>query len=178
MAMNGSTAASANTRLPAPLVDARRQIGVWWRGRVRRERLALSLLAAVLGAFLIWSLLVQPAWRTTREAPGELDRLDAEWQQMQHTAAESQTLRATVPVPATQAALALKSATDRLGSRARLTVRSDRATLTLTGVSPDALRAWLTEARSGARARPVEAQLQRAAEGYSGSLTVALGNLP
>lgn len=176
--MNGSAGTSAGTRLPEPLVDARRRIGVWWRGRVRRERLALTLLAAVLGVFFVWSLLVQPAWRITREAPVELDRLDAEWQQMQHTAAESETLRATVPVPAAQAALAMKSATDRLGSRARLTVRGDRATLVLTGVSPDALRAWLTEARSGARARPVEAQLQRAPEGYSGSLTVALGTLP
>lgn len=176
--MNGPAGVPAGTRLPAPLLGAGRQIGVWWRSRVRRERLALTVLAAVLGIFVAWTLLVQPAWRITRQTPGELDRLDAEWQQMQHTATESQTLRATVPVPAAQAALALRSATDRLGSRARLTMRGDRATLVLTGVAPDALRAWLTEARSGARARPVEAQLQRAAEGYSGSLTVALGNLP
>lgn len=169
---------SAESRLPAPLAELGRQLALWWRGRVRRERQALILLVATLGLFLVWTVLVQPAWRTTRDAPGELDRLDAEWQQMQRTAAESQGLRTTAPVPAAQAALALKSATERLGSRARLSQRGDRATLTLTGVGPDALRAWLTEARSGARARPVEAQLQRAAEGYSGNLTVAIGNLP
>ena len=39
----------------------------------------------------------------------------------------------------------------------------------------DALRGWLGEARSAARARPVEAQLVKAATGYSGSITVSLG---
>ena len=37
-----------------------------------------------------------------------------------------------------------------------------------------ALRAWLTEVRSGARGRPVEAQLARGAKGYSGTITVTL----
>ena len=50
--------------------------------------------------------------------------------------------------------------------------------LTLTGISPEALRAWLNEARSGARARPVDAALQRGASGFTGSLTVALGAAP
>ena len=46
---------------------------------------------------------------------------------------------------------------------------------TLQGVSTSQLRDWLAEARSGARARPVEARLARAAEGYSGTIVVALG---
>ena len=55
-------------------------------------------------------------------------------------------------------------------------MQSDRATLTLvTGVAPEALRAWLTEARSGARARPVEAQLQRGPLGYTGTISLTLG---
>jgi len=55
-------------------------------------------------------------------------------------------------------------------------IQGERATLTLnTGVNPEALRAWLNEARSGARARPVEAQLQRGPLGYTGTIGVALG---
>jgi general secretion pathway protein M len=47
--------------------------------------------------------------------------------------------------------------------------------LTLSGVTGDALRSWLGEARSAARARPIDAQLQRGAEGYTGSIVVGLG---
>ena len=75
-----------------------------------------------------------------------------------------------------QAAAALKSATDRLGDKARLSLQGDRASLTLNGVSPEALRGWLLEARSAARARPVEAQLTRGPQGYSGTLVVSLGS--
>jgi general secretion pathway protein M len=110
-----------------------------------------------------------------REAPAELDRLEAQFQQMQRVAAESTALRGAPRVSPAQAALALRAATDRLGEHGRLALQGDRATLTLTDVSPDALRAWLVEARSGARAQPVEAQLQRGPQGYSGTLGVTLG---
>jgi general secretion pathway protein M len=86
-------------------------------------------------------------------------------------------LRSATRVAPTQAAAALKAATDRLGTNARLAMQGDRATLTLVdGVSPDALQAWLGEVRSGARARPVDAQLQRGPNGYSGTLGVTLGS--
>ena len=54
-----------------------------------------------------------------------------------------------------------------------LALQGDRAVLTLNGVGTGALRDWLAEARTGARARPLEANLARAAQGYSGTLVVA-----
>ena len=166
------------TRLPTPFAASQQQARAWWSGRQRRERQALALLAAVLGLFAVWTILVHPAWRSIAEAPAQIDRLDAQLREMQRTAAESQTLRGAAPVPAAQAALALKAATDRLGNRAKLSQRGDRATLTFTGLSPDALRGWLSEARSGAHARPLEMQSQRAGTGYSGTLTVGIGAAP
>ncbi|MBC7717600.1 MAG: type II secretion system protein M, partial [Pseudorhodobacter sp.] len=73
---------------------------------------------------------------------------------------------------------ALKTASERLGDSAKLVMQGDRATLTLTGVNADALRAWLQEARSTARARPVEMQLVRNPRGFSGTLVVTLGGTP
>jgi general secretion pathway protein M len=90
-------------------------------------------------------------------------------------ALEARELRGAAPVPANQAALALKSATDRLGDKGRIAVQNDRATLTLSGVTGEALRAWLTEARSGARARPIEAQLTRGPQGYAGTIVLTFG---
>lgn len=149
-----------------------------WQALQARERLAVLAAAAVVGLFLLWSVGIQPALQTLREAPARLDALDADLQRMQRLAAEARELRAAAPVSAAQASLALKSATDRLGSRGQLVIQGDRATLTLKGVDADALRAWLIEARSAARARPVEMRLTQAAKGYDGTLVVSLGESP
>ncbi len=158
------------------LATLRQQARTWWLARTPRERQAVIVVALVIGLFALWSLFVQPALRTVNGAPVLLDRLDAQYQQMQRIANEATALRGATRVSPTQAAAALKAATDRLGANARLTLQGDRATLTLSGgVSAEALRAWLNEARSGARARPIDAQLQRGPSGYTGSLGLTLG---
>jgi general secretion pathway protein M len=72
----------------------------------------------------------------------------------------------------------MKAAVARLGDKARLVLQGERATVTLSGVDGASLRSFLGEARSAARARPVEAQLVRGAQGYDGTLTFSLGNPP
>ena len=162
---------------PAGAGTLRDQAIDFWRSRATRERQALSALGVALATVLVWLALVQPAWRTIREAPVQLDRLDLQLQKMQATAAEVRNLRAITPVSSAQASAALKAATDRLGTQGRLSLQGDRATLTLTGVAADALRGWLNEARSGARARPIEASLSRTPQGYSGTILVTLGGV-
>lgn len=147
----------------------------WWAGLAARERRLVLLAGLVLGAFLVFALAIRPAWRTLATAPAQLDALDAELQTMQRLAGEARELRATPPVNPVQSQAALKSATDRLGDRAKLSLQGDRAILTLNGAGTEQLRGWLAEVRSGARARPVEANLQRAASGYSGTIVVAIG---
>ena len=155
----------------------RQQGSAFWQGRAPRERQALAAVFACVLLALVWLVLVQPAWRTLRETPERLDQLDRQLQQIQATAADVRTLRAVPPVSAMQANAALKAATDRLGERARMSVQGDRATVSFTAITPDALRAWLNEVRSAARARPVEASFSRAAEGYSGTLILTLGGV-
>jgi general secretion pathway protein M len=148
----------------------------WWAGLAPRERRMVSLMLAAVAAFLLWVIAIAPAWRTLRSAPAELAQLEQQLQQMRRQAAESRELRGTAPVAAAQASVALKAATDRLGAdRAKLALQPDRAVLTLQGVTGEQLRSWLSEARSGARARPVEAQLSRGPQGYTGTLVVSLG---
>lgn len=163
------------TATPAA-ASLRQQAEAFWRGRAPRERQALAAGVVAVVLFSIWLLLLQPAWRTVREAPAQLDRIDRQLQQMHAAATEVKSLRAIAPVSQIQAGAALKAATDRLGEHARLSLQGDRASLTLTGVSADSLRSWLNEARSAARARPIEASLTRVAQGYSGTLVVTLGS--
>jgi len=146
-----------------------------WMSLAPRERLWLTVVAWVLALLLIWLLAVQPAWRTLSRAPAQLDAMDAQLQVMQRQASEVQALRGAAPVSPDQAAAALAAATLRLGDKAKLSVQGERATLTLSGVGTSALRDWLAEARAGARARPIEANLTRSVAGFSGTLVLGLG---
>ena len=167
--------AADSPSLPPALNDARQQAGRFWQARAPRERQLIVVTGIAVSVLVVWLTLLQPALRTLHDAPIDLDRLDQQLQQMQVAAGEMRTLRAASPVPSEQAANALRAATAQLGEKARLAVQGDRATLTFTGIPAEALRAWLGEARSAARARPMEAQLVKAATGYSGSISVSIG---
>ena len=91
-----------------------------WQALGPRERRGLALAAWVLGLFLLWAVAIAPAWRTTRAAPAQLDRLDAQLQQMQRQAHEARELRAIPALGSSQAAAALRAATDTLGAGGRL----------------------------------------------------------
>ena len=146
-----------------------------WRALSPRDRTMALIGATVLAAYALWAIGLQPALRTLKQAPAQIAVVDAELQSMQRMAAEAAELKAQPPLPPDQAAAALKAASDRLGDRARLALQGERAVLTFNGLGGEALRGWLGEVRAGARARPVEAQFNRDAQGFAGSITVALG---
>jgi general secretion pathway protein M len=170
--------AARNLGTPSAWLNVKQQLGARWSALALRERRYVGIAALLVGGTMLWVFAIQPAWRVVSEAPAKLDQLDMQLQQMQRLGSESVLLRAAPPVAPSQAAMALKSATERLGDTAKLSLQGDRATLTLTAVSADALRAWLQEARSTARARPVEMQLVRNPRGFSGTLVVSLGGTP
>ena len=159
----------------------RQLLAAWqaqWQQLGARERALVATAAAVLGLALLWWVGLQPAWQTLRSAPARLDALDAQTLTMRRLGSEVQELRqAGAPAPA-EAALALKSASERLGTAGRLSVQGDRAVLTVEGLGPGALRSWLAEVRTGARARPVEAQLVQGGAGFSGTVTVVIPASP
>jgi general secretion pathway protein M len=160
----------------ARLQPLRERAGAAWRARPPRDRLALTVMALVVGGFLVWLLFIAPAVATLRSAPAQLEALDTQLLQMRTMAAEVRDLRNATPVPAAQAGLAIKSAVERQGDKVRLSLQNERALLTLQNASPEQLRALLVEARSAARARPLEAQLTRGAGGYTGTLVLGLGS--
>lgn len=150
----------------------------WWEGLQDRERRLLAIGAVVVGGALLWFVAVQPPLKLLLQAPARLDALDAQLLTMRRLAGEARELRAAPQVSAAQSMAALRTASARLEPAARLAFQGERAVLTMDGLSGEALRAWLAEARSGARARPVEAQLVRGPKGFSGTITVVIGGSP
>ncbi len=160
--------------LPDAWLKAVQPLQAAWSARDARERRLLQAAAWVLGLFLLWTIALQPAWRTLRDAPARIDRLDSQLQMMQVLAADVRELRATPPLARAQASAALKAASDRLADKGRLSEQGERAVLTLSGASGEQLRNWLAEVRAGARARPIELNLTRSEQGLSGTVVIAL----
>lgn len=163
----------------APVAAARGPsgaVGRYYRALAPRERMALWLGVGLLSVASLWLVAIAPAWRTVREVPARLEQLDAQLQQMRVQAAQAAQWRARPALPPGQSQAALSAATARLNETGRLTWQGERAVLTLRQVSGEALQSWLAEARSGARARVIEAELTRSGSGYDGSVIVALGS--
>lgn len=139
-----------------------------------RERMLIGVASLMLAGTVLWAVAISPALRILRTAPAQLAALDADLQLAQRLATQARELRAVPPVSSEQAQAALRAATERLGGTARLATSGDRATLTLNGADGAAVLTWLSEARSGARVRVLEAQLARGATGYTGNIVLAL----
>lgn len=131
-----------------------------WQALAPREQTLVLAAGGFIAFALLWWLAVAPALATLRTAPARHAALDTQLQHMHALQAEAQQLQ-SAPRPARgDAAGALRAAlTQRLGAAAQLNVAGDRATVTLKGAPADALGQWLAQARSNARAVPVEARL-------------------
>lgn len=162
---------ASGTATPAWLVQAR----IRWNALAARERTALTAAAWAIGLAVVWMMAVAPAWRTLREAPAQRAVLDAQFEEMSRLADEARALRGAPRLSPDQAETALRAATARLGEGAKLVMQGDHATVNLSNVGGRDLAGWLAEARAGARARPMQAQLMRGPKGYSGNVVLVIG---
>jgi general secretion pathway protein M len=127
-----------------------------------KDRQRLQWAAVALGAVLLWTFNVAPALKKLREVPTQLAQLDAQTQSLKAMQAQAQALQKSPRLNhADAAALLQQSASDVLGTGARLGTEGTRVTLTLSGVSADNLAQFLALARSKSHALPVEAHLQQ-----------------
>ena len=153
-----------------------------WKALAPREQNLVLAAAAVVALALLWWVAVAPALGTLRAAHARHAALDAQLQRMQSLQAEAQQLQALPASSPGDAVGTLRTAlAQRLGNTAQLNVAGDRATVTLKGASADALAQWLTQARSNARATPLEARLTRSAApaaAPAGNAPVTLGSAP
>ena len=151
-----------------------------WKALAPREQNLVMAASAIVALALLWWVALAPALKTLRTAPARHAALDAQLQRMQSLQAEAQQLQATPATSPGDAVGALRTAlAQRLGNTAQLNVAGDRATVTLKGASADALAQWLAQARSNARATPLEARLTRSATAApTGNAPVTLGSTP
>lgn len=147
----------------------------WWSQRAPREQ---SLLGAALVLVLLaalWLVALAPALKTLRQHDAKLSALQTELGRMQALEAQARALQGQAALPAGSAVQALQTHTAALlGKQADLAARSGGATVTLRAVSPQALARWLAAIRTEAHAKVIQSRLQRNADGWSGSVQLAL----
>lgn len=146
----------------APLHDLSSRLQAAWRARAPRERRLLGLAAGVVLIALSWSVAIQPALRTLRNAPAELQALSADLSQMQALQARAQALQ-TLPATDTAATLSQFHALTQqiLGASAQSTQTGGLLRVQLSNVAADTLARWLVAVGSDARLRPASADLRR-----------------
>lgn len=133
-----------------------------WQTLAPREQNLVLAAGALIALALVWWVAIAPALATLRTAPARHAALDTQLQRMHSLQAEAQQLQAAPKASPGDTVGALRTAlAQRLGTTAQLNVVGDRATVTLKGAPADALAQWLAQARSNARATPLEARLTR-----------------
>ena len=127
-----------------------------------KDRQRLKYLALGLFLSLLWFWNIAPALKTYREAPQQLAQLELQSHYLKSLQTQAVALQKAPRMNAQNASAALQqTATEILGSSAKLNLEAGRATLNLTPTSADTLAQFLASARIKAYALPVEAQLQK-----------------
>lgn len=135
-----------------------------WAQLAERERRLALIAIALVAAAALWWLALAPALASLRSADARHRQMDAQLQQIQTLQTQAQALQAQPKLSYDEALRALEAAVKQgLGPGTRLQVAGERATVTLKGVSAEALAHWLTQARVNARCVPSEARLVRKA---------------
>lgn len=148
-----------------------------WRQLADRERRLVLIALTLVAAAALWWLGLAPALGSLRSADARHRQVDTQLQQMQALQAQAKSLQAQPKLSYEESLRALEASVKQgLGSAARLQVSGERATVTIKGVSADALAQWLTQARVNARAAPSEARLVRNASAvtWDGTLVMSL----
>ncbi len=145
-----------------------------WASFAGREKTMVIAAGMVVGLALLWWVALAPALQTLRAADAQHAQMDAQLQSMRLLAAEATGLRGQRSLGYEESLRNLENSIKQtFGAAATLAVSDTRASLTLKGVSADALAQWLSQARINARVVPSEARLQRSSAGPAASSTAS-----
>jgi general secretion pathway protein M len=125
-----------------------------------RERQLIVIAGGLLAAALLWFLAIAPALQTYRASAAAHAKLDTELAQMQRMASEANKLKAMPRANPAAVQTWLDGATKKIG-KATATLQGGRVQISFTGASPEALAAFLAEARTRAQLVPSEAHWKK-----------------
>jgi general secretion pathway protein M len=161
--------------------ELRAQAQARWQALSPREQRGVSMLGALLGVLLFWSIAIAPALNIVRDSDNRRAQIGQQQAHMLALQNQAQALQTRTPLSRDEALRNLQGLTP--GAQMQLNVQGDRVSVQLKAVPAPALANWLAQARSQAQALPVEAHLTRgnttganSAVVWDGSLVLSLPN--
>jgi general secretion pathway protein M len=152
----------------------RAQAQARWQALSPREQRGLSVVGALVGVVLFWSVAIAPALNTLRDSENRRTQISQQQAQMLALQTQAQALQTRTPLSRDEALRSLQSLS--AGTAIQLNVQGDRVSVQLKAVPAPILANWLTQARAQAQALPVEAHLTRSnatTASNAGNATVA-----
>jgi general secretion pathway protein M len=130
-----------------------------WQALSPREQRSVSVLGALIGVVLFWSIAIAPALNTLRDSDNRRVQIGQQQAHMLALQNQAQALQTRTPLSRDEALRNLQSLS--AGTPIQLNVQGDLVSVQLKAVPAPILANWLAQARSQAQALPVEAQLTR-----------------
>ena len=130
-----------------------------WQALSPREQRGVSVLGAVLGVVLFWSVAIAPALNTLYDSGNRRAQMGQQQAHMLALQNQAQALQTRTPLSRDEALRNLQGLTP--GAQMQLNVQGNRVSVQLKAVPAPILANWLAQARSQAQALPVEAHLTR-----------------
>jgi general secretion pathway protein M len=130
-----------------------------WQALSPREQRGVSVLVALLGVLLLWSVAIAPALNTLRDSDNRRAHIGQQQAHMLALQTQAQALQTRTPLSRDEALRNLQGLTP--STHLQLNVQGDRVSVQLKAVPAPVLANWLAQARSQAQALPMEAHLTR-----------------
>lgn len=141
------------------LTQLRTQALSRWQALNAREQRAMTILGALLGVLLFWSMAIAPALHTLRDSNHRRAQIAQQQAHMQALQNQAQALQTRTPLSRDEALRHLQGLTP--SQHIQLNVQGERVSVQLKAVPAPTLAHWLTQARQQAQALPTEAHLTR-----------------
>ena len=145
-----------------------------WQQLSAREQRGLSVLAVLLTCLFIWFVGIAPAWQAMTRAQTEQQHIADQLNDMQSLKAQVAALRQQTPLSLDDSWRVLQSLSSSEKNRFLITRQADKALVQVKNAPPQALSAWLVNARTQAQSTPDEAHLIQDEGQWSGSLIMRL----
>jgi general secretion pathway protein M len=130
-----------------------------WQALSPREQRGVSVLVALLGVLLFWSIAIAPALNTLSDSNNRRVQIGQQQAQMLALLTQAQALQTRTPISRDEALRKLQGFTP--APQIQLNVQGDRVSVQLKAVPAATLANWLAQSRHQAQALTVEAHLTR-----------------
>jgi len=130
-----------------------------WVSLSPREQRGVSVIGALMGLLLFWTLAFAPALNTLRDSEARRHHIEQQRAHMLALQQLAQALQTRSPLSRDEALRNLQGLSQ--GAPMQLTAQGDRVSVQLKAVPASTLTRWLAQARNQAHALPLEAHLTR-----------------